>query len=341
MEKKSMKYNVDLSKATMQKICLCDCSYLKDGVDQFLSYMKNIKHDDLSYQYILPLYEEASRLIIGKIYHYTNANALLNILKSGSIKETFTMRLSRVDYMNDIYDGKDVFDLIFKECINNEQNNLSKNFNQYLIDHVKSLDEGQFIDASSREVSYVSSFTIDGDSLPMWRNYTNNGGGYNIALNPDKLWDYCIRTHDMALIPVVYEYDVMVSILNAIFSAFSLMWESDPENASKLKIVLFRYMMLAKLSFKHPSFSHEQEIRLIKFEPRIVGINQKEKYTVAGGIMRPYIEVKLSKELFLGVTVGPLLEADVAKRTVENALNAYDSWSGSCKVEISSAPIRF
>jgi len=337
-----MKNNTDLSKVIMQKIHLCDCSYMQDGLNKYLSDMKNVKRvDDLYYHYLIPSYEEASQLIVGKIYHYTNAAALLNILESGGGKEIFTLRLSRVDYMNDIYDGKDVFDFIFNECVKSGQAHLTSNFIQYVTVLVKSLDEGQFLDASSRQVSYVSSLTIDGDSLPMWRNYTNNGGGYNIALNPDILWAYCTKTRDMALIPVVYEYDVMLSILNAIFSAFSSIWDNEPERATHLRIILFRYMMLAKLSFKHPSFSHEQEIRLIKFEPRIVGINQKEKYVIANGIMRPYIEVEIPKDIFLGVTVGPLLEAEAAKRTVENAIDAYGDWGGSCKVDISVAPIRF
>lgn len=337
-----MKYNIDLSKATMQKIHLCDCSCIQDGLNKYLSDIKNIKQvDDLYYHYIIPSYDEASKLIIGKIYHYTSATALFSILESGNKKETFTLRLSRVDYMNDIYDGKDVFNFIFNEYISNEKTNLSNNFKQYIINLVESLDEGQFLDASSRQVSYISSLTIDGDSLPMWRNYTNNGGGYNIAFNPAELWSYCTKTRDMALIPVVYEYEVMMLILDAIFSVFSLMLENDQENATRLKIILFRYMMLAKLSFKHPSFSHEQEIRLIKFEPRMIGINQKEKYAIANGIMRPFIEVEIPKDFFLGVTVGPLLEADAAKRTVENAINAYGGWGGSCKVDISAAPIRF
>jgi hypothetical protein len=245
-----------------------------------------------------------------------------------------------VDYMNDIYDGKDVFEFIFDECIKSGQIILSSNFKQYVINLVKSLQEGQFSETSSRGVSYVSSLTIDGDSLPMWRNYTNNGGGYNIAFNPSSLWDYCKMDHTMALIPVVYDYDLMVKILNAILTTFSLIWESDQDRKPHLKMFLLRCMMLSKLSFKHPVFSHEQEIRIIKIEPRIVGINQSEKYTVSNGIMRPYIDVEFPKDIFLGVTVGPLLEADAAKRTVENVIAANGGW-GSCKVNISAAPIRF
>jgi hypothetical protein len=337
-----MNYNVDLSKRTMQQIRLCDCSHIKDGYNLFLDYMSNAKQiEDLSYHYIIPSYEEAARLITGKIYHYTNADALFNILKSGGGKRTFTLRLYRVDYMNDIYDGKDMFEFIFDECIKSEQVKLSSSFKQYVIDLVNSLQKGQFVDASSRQVSYVSSLTIDGDSLPMWRNYTSNGGGYNIAFNPGSIWDYCITDHNMTIIPVVYDYDLMVSIINTILSTLSLIWEKSPEEKTPIGMFLFRSIMLSKLSFKHPCFSHEQEIRIVKIEPRIHGINQSEKYAVANGIMRPYIEVDFPKDIFLGVTVGPLLEADAAKRTVENVIEAYGGWGSSCKVDISAAPIRF
>jgi len=332
----------DISREIMQQIRLCDCSYVKSGVDLFIQYLKNAKKaDDLNFQFIIPLCDEDPSLIIGKIYHYTSADALFGILKSGDGKKTFTIRLSRVDYMNDIYDGKDVFDFIFYECVNSGQVNLSDSFKQYVIALVESLQKGQFFDESSRQVSYISSLSIDGDSLPMWRNYTTNGGGYNISLDTSSLWDCCTKHSTMALIPVVYEYDLMVSILHAMLSAFSFIWERDKENATKLKMILFRYMMSAKLSFKHPSFSHEQEIRLLKIEPRKVGNNQSEKYTIANGIMRPYIEAEIPKSIFSGVTIGPLLEADAAKRTVEDVISAYGGWGGSCKVDISVAPIRF
>ena len=337
-----MENTANLSKEAMQQIRLCYCTYIEDGVNKFLSIMKNAKQfDDLLYHYILPSFDKTTELITGSVFHYTNAEALFCILKSGGRKETITLRSSRVDYMNDIYDGKDVFEFIFDECIKSQQINLSDNFKRYVIDLVKSLQKGQFFHVSSREVSYVSSLTLDGDSLPMWRNYTSNGGGYNIALDTNSLWDFCRKHHNLALIPVVYEYDLMISILNAMLSTFSLIWESDPKNASQLKMFLFRSMMLAKLSFKHPSFSYEQEIRLIKIEPRIVGINQSEKYAAVNGIMRPYIEVEIPKYIFSGVTVGPLLEADTAKQTVVNVIKAYGGLGDSCRIDISAAPIRF
>jgi len=336
-----MNHNEGFSKETMRQIYLCNCTHINEWVNQFLNDMSNVKQfEELPYHYIIPSYEKVSGLITGKIYHYTSADALINILKSGGGKKFFTLRLSRVDYMNDIYDGKDVFEFIFDECIKSEQIKLSSNFKQYVTDLVKSLQEGQFNEASSREVSYISSLTIDGDSLPMWRNYTNNGGGYNIVFDPSSLWDYCNMDSKMALIPVVYNYDLMVKIINAILTTFSLIWENDQERITDLKLLLFRYIMLSKLSFKHPSFSHEQEIRIIKIEPRIFGINQNEKYAVSNGIMRPYIDVEFPKDIFLGVTVGPLLEADAAKLTVENVIAANGGW-GSDKVNISAAPIRF
>jgi hypothetical protein len=289
-----MNHNEGFSKETMRQIHLCNCTHIKEWANQFLNYISNVKRfEDLTHHYIKPSYEEVSGLITGKIYHYTSADDLIKILGSGSGgKRNFILRLSRVDYMKDIYDGKDVFEFIFDECIKSEQIILSSNFKQYIINLVKSLQEGQFSETSSRGVSYVSSLTIDDDSLPMWRNYTNNGGGYNIAINPSSLWSYGNMDHNMALIPVVYDYDLMVKILNAILTTFSLIWESDQEKKTHLKMFLFRCMMLSKLSFKHLSFSHEQEIRILKIDAGNLGINQSEKYAVSNGIMRPYIKAK-------------------------------------------------
>jgi len=336
-----MKNNMQISQKIMEQIQLCDCSYIRDGVDLFLNDLKNVKYcKDIPVHYIIPAFEKSSKQIIGNIYHYTNAKALSNILNSGGGKSLFTLRLSRVDYMNDIYDGKDIFEFVFNGCINNDNIDISNNFRQYVIGLVNSLQNGQFNNSSSREISYLTSLSIDGDSLPMWRNYTSNGGGYNIILNPNILWGYCAKNHNMALIPVVYEYDLMVSIINSLLTAFSYVWENDLEERRHIGILMLRQMLLSKLSFKHPSFSHEQEIRLINFGQRVVGINENEKYTVVNGIMRPYIDVEIPKEVLMGVTVGPLLEADAAKRTVENIIMANGGW-GSSNVDISVAPIRF
>lgn len=241
--------------------------------------------------------------------------------------------------MNDIYDGGEIFNLIFQQYIQNELDNVKDS----LIQHVKEMIEQRHsgIYSNTKRVSYICSLTVDGDSLPMWRNYTVNGGGYNIKFDSRILADHSSDGYipDMVLIPVVYDYNIMLKIIKSLLTKLSMFW--DENNKSRFDNLLHNFIFFSKLSFKHPSFSHEQEIRLLKSGKRIFNMNLFESFNETNAILRPYIDVDIPTNALVGVTVGPLLEAEAAKRMVEDMIGRYVGTNNQCHVNISAAPIRF
>ncbi len=103
--------------------------------------------------------------------------------------------------------------------------------------------------------------------------------------------------------------------------------------------------------FKDEDFSHENEVRAILEIPRDKDVSNKEaakdkdvsnkvmtKYRAGNGYIIPYVEVSVPKEVITSVTVGPLLEKELAKKNVKEML---ESRGCSCDVHTSKISIRF
>jgi len=339
-----MKQQRELSINELKKIHLCDCSYLTKGIDILLENFETANDfEDIDDSILfVPLHNEDMKSI--SLYHYTNANALLSIISSGPKKmeriKSLSLRFSRVDYMNDIYDGGEIFNFIFHECLQNELVDIKESFKQYIKEMVELYHSGIY--SNTKRVSYVCSLTFDGDSLPMWRNYSSSGGGYNLKFDSRILEEHSLDGYlpEMTLIPVVYDYNVMFKIIKSLLIKLSIFWNED--NKNRFDDLLHNFISTSKLSFKHPSFSHEQEIRLVKYgSKRIHDINLFENFNETNAILRPYINVEIPKNALIGVTVGPLLETEAAKHLVEDAINRYVGLNSQCHVNISAAPIRF
>jgi len=92
--------------------------------------------------------------------------------------------------------------------------------------------------------------------------------------------------------------------------------------------------------FKDEHFSHEKEVRAILKIPKDRDISNEltTKYRTGNGYIIPYVEVPVPKEAITSVTVGPLLEKELAKKNVKEML---ESRGYSCDVYTSEIPIRF
>ena len=339
---------VELSKKSMKSIKKCDNSNADAWLQTYMAELDAASDlGDIPDPSDTERYREVE-LLAYSLYHYTRAEALISIIQSGRDSEgcrrsDFTLRFTRVDYMNDYYDGSDVFNFMFQEFVQTtESEGIATGFLAYATEMVDKLHIGAYSD--SKRVSYICSLTFDGDSLPMWRNYSANGGGYNIEFSTQALIDLCeldYRCVDISLIPVIYDYDTMLRVIRSFMRKVSAFWESDETSFSDFEALLDSFIVFFKLSFKHPSFSHEQEVRLVKYGRRIYDINPLENYASNNGVLRPYISIDIPKNALIGVTVGPLIEAEISKRSIEDLLTANMDWEAKFPVSISAAPIRF
>ena len=101
-------------------------------------------------------------------------------------------------------------------------------------------------------------------------------------------------------------------------------------------------MSIAELQFcfKDEHFSHEKEVRVILRIPKDKDISNglPTKYRTGNGYIIPYVEASVPKEAITSVTVGPLLEKELAEKNVKEMM---ESRGCSCKVHTSEVPIRF
>jgi len=109
------------------------------------------------------------------IYHYTDQNGLLGILKTKSIWAT------HVRYLNDLQEikaGEDAFRQVMRELVASHPN----------VDNDESKIEA-VLDAMKSCDMYVASFSAanDGDSLSLWRAYSARGVGFSLGFHLEEL----------------------------------------------------------------------------------------------------------------------------------------------------------
>ncbi|MCL1861884.1 MAG: DUF2971 domain-containing protein [Proteobacteria bacterium] len=299
-----------------------------EGIRKFFDQVNNAKslHELPNPLFPLPQFDDKIAAVSGKLYHYTTADALLNIIKESKEKDSFDLHLSRIDYTNDTSEGGKIFSMVlkeFKDIIGD--NELIYNFIlPYFTD----------TQVTNRE-AFVCSFSTDKDSLPLWQGYANKGVGYNLAFD-SKLLHTNGEVNNFFLVPVIYDCKLMCEITSCVLHKiyefeFAKSFKNDSEEKEFEEMIL-EFCCLAQLAFKHPSFSYEHE-------GRIVILNSKSvEYKQQNGVIKPYTKLSLPKKLFTEITIGPLIEAEIAQLTIKNALASHGF---ECKVDISQAPVRF
>ena len=237
------------------------------------------------------------------IWHYTGIDGLKGIVSSAEGDNRLLFWFTRSDCLNDTSEGMDVM-----RCLNAVNSRLK---NDYLID--KSffrildsfeLDTAQFIsfpitnkyktDEYDEDVitradiaeceAFLCSFSADGDSLDMWRAYSNNDG-YGLCLDTRMTFseheeypysdviDTQLRFVKIDKLPVVYDLNTKLKeIENIVLNANNAYKKTlESEGSSKAELALKEYLRFElkrnQFRFKHECFSSEKEIRCVAYRP--------------------------------------------------------------------------
>lgn len=221
---------------------------------------------------------------------------------------------------------------------------------------------------------FVFCTCTEADSLNMWNYYVNNGSyqGYNIGLRViDLLKTFDTpETNQMDAFIVRYgkvlykEKDQFAEIQRLAeetekYIAFASIDDTNRETKIKYaQIDLRNYIHSCGAFYKHPKFESEQEFRIIieiaeERVPRKIDSNrsQAEKYfgennkkivegfTTKCGLIVPFLSVVLPKNAIFRVTMAPMVEFGIAKKSVKELLSV-EKISG-VQIHKSSIPIRF
>jgi hypothetical protein len=108
------------------------------------------------------------------VYHYTSADTLLKIVENERIWA------SNIGYLNDVMERQHCIDMLQKRLpvfLESQQT-------PYSIELEESVSK---LTASGYDAPYVASFSVDRDSLPLWRSYCPNGNGVSIGFRVSAL----------------------------------------------------------------------------------------------------------------------------------------------------------
>ena len=274
------------------------------------------------------------------MYHYTSADGLMGIIG----KEHVKLRFTKYSVLNDTQEGKILKDRYIAVCnelsekgiIDNEVKeafmeaieNPIQNYTHTLKD-----EKGTIIEKGNYNIEdmFICSFSRKQDSLSMWNYYVKNGGyqGYNIKIR-------CPIQKDIRAFRVEYSDENLKEVMTRCAERINERRETEKQYRSLLNM-LRHYLGFCRLIHKSEYFEHEEEVRLILTAEDAE--KRKCKFREKNGVLMPYIERDFDKEILQKITVGPLIEREVAKENLELYLenNEYEN----VEIDYSKAPIRY
>lgn len=300
------------------------------------------------------------------LYHYTSQEAIMNIVGENGI----CLRFSRYDCLNDINEGKEAIKIQQEVCEEllgeNEQNDkilkeiyqVTPNFEVIIApatgkSHGCKRENGKMRASGSIEIirtesiPYICCLSKGKDLLPMWNYYSKNQRyeGYNVGLQIEEGTKYSILNEEMKpiknpstglrFLDVIYDREEKKKIVKE--EILSQIKKKDME-AYQEKFNEW------SMSFKNEAFEHEDETRLICFASKE---NIKDeyfnkyvvKYRAANGMLIPYIDIQFEKALLKRITIGPLIEKEKAKETLQMYLQSKNYTD--VDIRTSEVPIRY
>lgn len=253
------------------------------------------------------------------IYQYTDTEALFNgiVVKEPKKEgEEICLWASNYLYMNDpneIATGQKYVDELLKEYF------IEDNRDKITLDIEDSLDY------------YITSFSMNVDSLPMWNMYGKNGAG--IALGFDRaiientnstLYKCSYLNNELknkvkAFCEKVKGEKISKEALDFIFTIamFALLLNKDKKESEQMINLLIPFLLFM-IYAKDPAYKYEDEVRLLIHSDQ----NSKIKYRIQNNLIVPYIENFFPKEALKTVLVGPTNDM---KRTIKSIKRYLDS----------------
>ena len=249
------------------------------------------------------------------LYYYTDIDALLNgiIVKDPKENKEICLWATRCTHLNDkneLMEGIEQMKKIVKPHV------------------VEKLNEAV-------KVGHTISFSRQRDSLPMWSMYGRNGTGVMLSFDVEVLAKkYFNRLQPCVYVGTEYDNDVFDNI-------YKREWgddfnKADDEMKSVVSILMAsQYIMLRK----NRTFEYEDECRIIGIGfPYFMKEKDREVlYRNKNGIIVPYIEEFFPKEALKEVMLGPNLDPELSKATLEEFLS---SRGFNIEVKMSKVPYR-
>ena len=309
--------------------------------------------------------------IQGYIYHYTGAKGLYNILKSK------TLYFTESSYLNDSSEGKYIYSLVEK-CLDSSGycDGFKKDVTKFILnectenDSCNSKYDLRIFNRTSPEQYtpknkyFLCCFSENNDSLPMWNYYTkeNNSAGYCIGFYISLLYSYVEELKnkyrcDIVKGKIVYNIQEQEKIVTDALEIGNRHWNKQEEDCNQSCIIdrLYKFFESCSFFFKHPSFSNEEEIRIVikmdvsTFE-RHFNINEPfneiVKLRLQSGMFVPYLELNFSdvieqkgkQSIINSIKLSPTISNEKVKESVGLLTKKFGF--PHCEIGFSEIPFR-
>lgn len=220
-------------------------------------------------------------------YHYTSLDAIINgiIVRNPEPQKEICLWATHSQYMNDPLEfsmGVSLIDSMYKILEINNNTDLQQKWSS-----VKEFYKSCFL----------TCFSENADSLPMWIMYGNNGQG--VALEFEK-----------GIPEVDNEY-----ILKCEYNSDNIT-PNIKDLLSKGNECVATYIALLPFILKHSAYNYENEIRYVSSFPNI-----PTYFRSKNGKVIPYKKVYLEKGLLKSVTIGPSANLEQVEQSLRLFLN--------------------
>lgn len=221
---------------------------------------------------------------LAQLFHYTDADGFLGILKTKKIWATDAGCLN--DRQELLYAKELITDHLDVLC---EEPTWNPNF-RITSDEKTLLDRYRYVirEAHTLPDVYVASFSTNGDNLSQWREY----GRYNIGVSGAAL-QFCAQRAQAILAPCVYhqprQMELIRGFMKLLIKAYRRHRDAD-RLWKEIRESLCRYGAL----LKHPSFEEESEWRIVVPDVPTLG---RLEFRQSNQIVVPYVEVDIRHAL--------------------------------------------
>ena len=264
------------------------------------------------------------------LFHYTTIKGLQGIVENRSIWATDTR------YLNDFSENSYSKKILRQELINfcketpvfhkNTTPNKSPGYH-----FLKILEENiQTLFPSDKFSFYVCSFSEQKDLLSQWRGYGQDGTGFSLGFNINKL-SQCLKESNFDIRPCIYEEEKQKELMRALIKetasqfmdkiGYSNSIEETWDNEGKFILADFmlKFIKLAP-TLKHPKFEEEKEWRVIA-SLQTQKVLDAIKIRSGTSMLIPYIEILLptknNKLVIEQIVIGPTMNHSLSEESVK------------------------
>lgn len=295
--------------------------------------------DDILNKYRKEFYKSVE-ILPKEIYHYTSSCALLSIIQNKQLWFTNSR------FLNDKTENRYIY-LLLDEYIEQNKNKFCETYYNEIKYLCKTLtkDENEFCYSLFNENHlYVSSFSINQDSLGLWNYYTKSSEsvGYNIIFDAEKFLKY---SNDGTLIKqygkVIYDKNKQLKILDSLIMNLYQRFKELGNTLSEHSMLFqdFAYLLSEfSIFLKDESFKQEEEFRFVWESSKRADLREYKN------IFIPYLKYDIPSVSILGITISPTNQSNIVELGLQQLIQNYlyePERNINYRIDKSNIPLRY